>query len=216
MSISWRRFGLGAFAVLFAAAVARTVAMTAVASVVGMQREGFILGAGILAGACAGLAVLLWVAAPARAELLGLKRVPLAGLLLWFLAGAALIGAVDLAASVLGRPLLPPEWVSAGKSAPPLLLPLALAVTSIFEELFLRGFFQGGLAKTRLGPWGALAVTALLFSALHFPQDAFRFADVFLGGTLLGLARHHTGSAYAGMAPHVAGNLKVLAMIALA
>lgn len=216
MPISWRRFGLGAFAVLAAAGVVRTGAMAAVASAVGMQREGFILGAGILAGASAGLATLWWVTAPARAELLALKKVPPATLLLWLVAGVALIAAVDLAARLLGRPVLQPEWISAGKSAPLLLLPVALALTSVFEELFVRGFLQGALARTRLGPWGAIAVTALLFSALHGPQDAFRFADVFSSGVLLGLARHHTGSAYAGIAPHLAGNFKVLAMIAFA
>jgi membrane protease YdiL (CAAX protease family) len=201
--------------VLLAAGATRALAMGATASMVGEAATGAIVGTGLLLGASAGLGVLLLVARPARRELLALERLSAVQLVTWLAAGAALTAAFDLTAWAMGRPLLAPEWVAAGKSAPLGLLPVALALTSVFEELYLRGFLQGGLARTRLGSWGAIGCTALLLSLLHFPADAWRFFDVLCSGALLGLARHRTGSSLAGMAPHVAGNLKVLVMIAL-
>jgi membrane protease YdiL (CAAX protease family) len=62
---------------------------------------------------------------------------------------------------------------------------------------------------------GAIAITALLFTAVHVPDDAWRFADVLASSVLLGVARARTGSSLTMMLAHVLGNLKVLVVIAL-
>lgn len=199
------RWALGGLAVLFTAGIARTAAMAGV----GEARPGLAIGLGILAGALGGSAVLWAVSAPARAQLLALKRPTGLQVLAAFGAGAALTAGFDAAAHAMGRPLVAADWVTAVNTAPPVLLPAALILTSVFEELFIRGYLQG---DSKLG----IPLTALLFAALHFPEDAFRFADVFCSGLLLGVIRHRTGSTLPGMAPHLAGNLKVLVLIAAA
>ncbi len=210
--------GLG---VLFATAITRTLAMAAVASAVGadvessdpaVRHDGLLIGAGILAGSIVGLGT---VALLAPRALLGLVRPTPAQLALWLALGAALAAAFDVAAWALGRPLVEAAWVDAYRTAPVALLALALTATSIFEELYFRGFLQGALVRTRLGRAGAIGVTALLFALAHFPDDVWRFVDVLCAGILLGVARDRTGSTVPGMAPHVLGNLKVLVVLAL-
>lgn len=117
-------------------------------------------------------------------------------------------------AALTQRPWVEPSWAHVYRTGPAALLAVGLVAASVFEELFLRGFLQGGLTTTRLGPAGAIAVTATLFALLHVPTDAWRFFEVASGGVVLGLARHTTRSSLTGIAPHVMGNLAVLAFLA--
>lgn len=180
-----------------------------------VRRDGLLLGVGLLSGTAFGLSALLVVTRGDRPGLLAWSR-PSPGVWIGWTALAALqVAAFDGLALLLDRPLLAPEWRDAYRTAPALLLPLALVAVSIFEELFLRGLLQGALAATQVGPWGGVVLTALLFSLLHFPEDGFRFFDVFTSGLLLGLARRATGSSLTGMPAHVVGNLKVVVLLEL-
>jgi membrane protease YdiL (CAAX protease family) len=218
-----KRTLLFGFLVVLASGLSRTLAMQGVAAAVGadlssseplLRRDGLLLGWGILAGVLGGGGVLALGARPNPTSALALRRPTLGALLGWLMAAAVLVAATDVAAWLTQRPLWEPAWRDAYRTAPVSLLVVALVATSIFEELYFRGFLHTGLASTRLGARGAIAVTALLFAAAHFPQDAWRFLEVLASGVLFGLARHYSGSSLTTVLPHVLGNLKVLVMLA--
>jgi hypothetical protein len=222
--ITTRRALGGAVAVLVATAAARTIGIGATVAALGLdvesadpmvRRDGLLAGVGILAGTVVGAAVLAGVVRPAPRSALALERPGTRAIVGWTLVAAALIAAFDLGAWAIGRAPVEPSWVDAYRTAPVALLALALVATSIFEELFFRGLLQTALARTRLGVPGAVAITALLFTAVHVPDDAWRFADVLATSVLLGVARAHTGSSWTMMPAHVLGNMKVLVVLAL-
>jgi len=85
----------------------------------------------------------------------------------------------------------------------------------IFEEFLFRGFILRAAQSTRLGRIGAVALTALLFAALHVQYDLAGLIFVFLLGLLLGSARVQTGSLYVPLAMHVTNNLWALFAVTL-
>lgn len=219
-----RRSLLLAFLVLVLTAVGRTASMGLTAVLLGidleatdpaLRRDGLLLGVGLWGGAGVGALALWMVSRADRRGLLALTRPGTPTWIRWTVVLLLQVLCFDLLAHGLDRPLVPLEWRQLYQTAPPLLLPLGLVAVSIFEELFLRGFLQGRLTETKLGSLGAVGVTALLFSLLHFPEDGFRFFDVFTTGLLLGLARRATGSSLTGIPAHVLGNLKVVVMLEL-
>ncbi len=215
-----KTIGIGVGVVL-AAALTRLAAMAAAARVSGadvestdpvVRHDGLLVGCGILGGALAGMLVLL-VLAPRSS--LALVRPRMRAVALWLGAAVLLVAGFDVVGHALGRPLVEAAWRDVFRTGPVWLLALALVATSVFEELFVRGFLQTRLAATRVGGGGAIAITALLFALSHAPRDVFRFADVLAAGVLLALARQRSGSTITSMIPHVLGNLKVLVVIAL-
>lgn len=219
--LTTRRTVLAIVAVFLVTGLARSLAMMAVAGSVGadlgsedpaLRHDGLLIGAGVLGGATAGLAVLL---ASVPRSVLGVERAAPRAVALWLGVALLQVAIVDAGAWATGRPLVEAAWVDAYHTAPVALLALALTVTSIFEELYFRGLLQGALAQTRLGTPGAIVVTALLFALAHFPSDLWRFADVLSAGLLLGVARQRSGSTLVTMVPHVLGNLKVLVVLAI-
>lgn len=75
------------------------------------------------------------------------------------------------------------------------------------EEIIARGFLFGRLKDTRLGPWGAIVLVSLLWTAMHYRYGPATLAFVFLDGLLLGAARHTTSSIWPPVAMHTIGNL---------
>ncbi len=218
-----RRAWLGSVGVLVATGLGRTIAMLGVAQAVGadlessdpmQRRDGLLIGAGISGGVSAGGVVLAWLTRPAPRTVLALTRPqPLiaAGWVIALLVHGLVFDGLN---ALLGRPAIDPAWQDAFATAPLALLVVALTLTSIFEELYFRGLLQHTLAESRVGLPGAIGLVALLFAAVHMPDDVVRFADVLVAGVLLGLARAHSGSTVPGMIGHVLGNLKVLAILA--
>jgi membrane protease YdiL (CAAX protease family) len=92
----------------------------------------------------------------------------------------------------LSRPL---GWL------PVLLLMVVLAPP--VEEFFCRGAIQG-LLERRLGAWGGIAATAVLFAALHL--DPWGFPAKLAFGLAAGFAVYATRSIWAGVILHVANN----------
>lgn len=220
-----RRAGLASIGVLLTTGLARTAAMLATATAVGAdvasedpvaRRDGLLIGVGILGGVTAGGLVLAWLTRPAPEQVLAVARpAPLAALgwIVLLLAHGLLFDGIS---TLMGRPAIEPAWADAYRTAPVVLLVVALVATSIYEELYFRGLLQHTLAQSRIGVPGAIGAVALLFAIVHLPDDAVRFADVFSAGVLLGLARQQSGSTVPGMVGHVLGNLKVLAVLAAA
>lgn len=83
----------------------------------------------------------------------------------------------------------------------------------IFEEIGFRGLIFGTL-RTRVSPWLAMVLSALLFSALHL-YSITGFLAVFWSGLVLAWAYHRFGSLLPGMVVHAAGNLLAMSTILL-
>ncbi|MEN3975661.1 CPBP family intramembrane glutamic endopeptidase [Emcibacter sp. SYSU 3D8] len=87
------------------------------------------------------------------------------------------------------------------------LLVLTVIITGpVLEELLFRGFLLEGLLPTRLGQAGALTLSALAWTLLHFQYDLLSLLFVFALGIIFGLARLATGSLLPAILLHVAWN----------
>ena len=90
----------------------------------------------------------------------------------------------------------------------------AIAVCApVAEEVLFRGFLFAGFAASRLGTWGALVLTSVLFALVHGGQyDWVDLTQVGLMGGCFGLARARTGSLVTSVSMHVTLNLIALAL----
>jgi hypothetical protein len=182
---------------------------------------GTAVGAPLALGAT--LAVSWWgftrrgVAAPRPAlrRSLGLIRPRFAQAALWTAVTAALLATYEWLARLLDRPPLPDFMVEFHASAGwlPGLLFVVVFVAPLVEEVLFRGFLLPGLAAGRLGPVGAVAVTALLFALVHTQYDPFDMSAVLALGVLLGAARWLSGSLWLAYGLHVAINAVAAAQL---
>lgn len=73
------------------------------------------------------------------------------------------------------------------------------------EELVLRGaILRSLLRSSRLSPWGAIVISAVLFAVVHF--NPVQMPHAFLIGLLLGWMYYRTGSILPGVAFHWVNN----------
>lgn len=184
-----------------------------------LRDDGLVFSVGILTSALAGGAFTVWLLRRhAPRVYLALTWPPLFVLILWILIGAAKVAVLEGALWLLGRPAFPDEWLAtfaATRSIPPLVLALVVAAP-IYEEMYFRGLLHRGLAASRLGPIGAIAVISLLFSAAHFPGDILSLAQGVVLGVLLGVTRWQSGSILPCIIIHAMINAKMLIQLALA
>jgi len=161
-------------------------------------------GSVVLAGVRKGIGVSVY---------LGLEWPRVADVRRWVLILLGLIAAMDSLSWALGRPVVPepmmPMFRTAG-SLPIVLLALVVAAP-LAEEFLFRGFIFTGLRNSRLGPIGAIVLTALAFGGLHIQYDAYGMAAVIVGGILFGLVRWRTGSLWLCVLMH--GLMNVIATI---
>jgi uncharacterized protein len=98
--------------------------------------------------------------------------------------------------------------------------PLALVVIGIgaplSEELLFRGFLQPALVQTRLGFWGASAVTTTLWTAMHAGYSLVGLTEVFLIGLLFCLMLRRTGSLRVTIAVHAIYNTLIALVVIFA
>ncbi|MBI5035679.1 MAG: CPBP family intramembrane metalloprotease [Chloroflexi bacterium] len=71
------------------------------------------------------------------------------------------------------------------------------------EEVFFRGFLYGGL-RARIGAIGAMVMSTVFFTALHFSLDAF--IPILVLGFCLAWLYERTGSLYPGIILHASNN----------
>lgn len=82
---------------------------------------------------------------------------------------------------------------TAGNALP--LLWLALIVAAPFSEEFLfRGFLFTGLKESRLGAYGTILITSLIWASIHAQYDLYGITTIFVAGIFLGFARLKTNS----------------------
>jgi uncharacterized protein len=146
---------------------------------------------------------------------LGMVRPRFAQVALWTAAALAVLVGYEWLASRLDRPSLPDFMVEFHASAGwlPGLLFVVVFLAPLVEEVLFRGFLLPGLAAGRLGPAGAIAVSALLFALVHTQYDPFDMSAVLTLGLLLGAARHASGSLWLAYGLHAAINAVAAAQL---
>jgi hypothetical protein len=103
--------------------------------------------------------------------------------------------------------LTPDQWVRT------VLVLVALVGAPLSEEFLLRGTLQPGLRR-RFGPWAAILLTALLFTALH--GNMVDWPLLFVLALLLGWVYEHTNNIAAPITLHLFNNaLTMLTVVGL-
>ncbi len=227
--LSLARTTLATLAILLATVVGRIVAMLAVGVPLGRidpndlgaaaeRADGLLFCIGIIGAAAAG-GTAVWAILRRRSprRYLAFERPTVRAVLLGILASVALVAIFDAARWATTGVLVPAAWLETFASAESLpLLVLALVVVAPgFEEAFFRGFLHRGLAASRIGPAGAIAITSVLFTLAHGPEDALGALDPLVSAILLGVVRHRTGSIVPGITMHALGNLQAIVMVSL-
>jgi membrane protease YdiL (CAAX protease family) len=140
---------------------------------------------------------------------LGIVSAPGREWLRWLGAMALVVAMTDLAVYLVKGELLPAQWVEIYRSVQsPLLFWVALVIaTPVFEELLFRGFVFAGIQASPLGRAGAVLITALAWTWIHYEFDPLEFAMIFIIGATLGIARLRTGSLLIPIAMHMLYNL---------
>ena len=67
-------------------------------------------------------------------------------------------------------------------------------VAPITEEFLTRGFLYRGWSESFLRPAGAIALSSLVWTAMHLQYDWFFFGEIFSIGLLFGYLRYRSGS----------------------
>ena len=128
--------------------------------------------------------------------------------IVWILLIVLFVACSDALSYLLDRPIVPKYWAKLLQTAPPILMVIiaVLLVAPIFEEVLFRGFMFAGIKESRLGARGAIVITALTWSVIHFQYDLYWIATIFVLGIVLGMARLRTNSLYLTIAMHATVN----------
>ena len=134
--------------------------------------------------------------------------------LLVLLASISLTGLLVLLARALGiEALLPPETPDLLRGAMPVqyaaVIGIVVFLAPLAEEVFFRGFVLQGLLPS-LGPWGAVAASAALFSVAHAAVGLL--IPIFILGLLLGWLFLRAGSIWACVTAHAFQNALALSL----
>lgn len=90
----------------------------------------------------------------------------------------------------------------------------AVLIAPVSEELFFRGMLLQGLWRRSGGPWRAIAVSAAVFAAIHYPQPQ-TVVPLFTLGLMLGYLRVRYRSLAACILAHVLFNARTIAIAVL-
>ena len=127
---------------------------------------------------------------------------------IWILLVVLFTACSDALSYLLDRPIVPEYWANLLQTAPSILMVIiaVILVAPIFEEFLFRGFMFAGIKESRLGARGAIVITAVTWSAIHFQYDLYWVATIFVLGIVLGMARLRTNSLYLTIAMHATVN----------
>ncbi len=90
---------------------------------------------------------------------------------------------------------------------------LATLVVPVYEEIFFRGFIHNAF-RNRLGMWGAIIASSLLFGLFHLIPA--QIITAFLLGLVLGWMYEKSGSLWTVIIAHVVNNGLAMGMAAIA
>ena len=90
-----------------------------------------------------------------------------------------------------------------------LLFAAVAVIAPLLEEILFRGLLQNALSK-RLPVWAAIALSALVFGAMH--MDFYAMPPLLLMGVIFGVIYHLTGSLRITIVLHMINNAAALAL----
>jgi len=133
------------------------------------------------------------------------------------LAYGALMSAIAYA---LGHPMLSPFvvvlYATARESGMLWLVLLAVVVAApITEESLFRGFLFRGWAGSRLGVVGAIALTSIIWAAMHVQYDWLGVTEILGLGLLFGWLRYRSGSLLTTLLMHAVYGLAAIIQVAV-
>ena len=101
-----------------------------------------------------------------------------------------------------------PEGFIAFMLSEPLILGIisVVIVAPIIEEFLFRGFLYSQLARTRLGGWGSVCLSSLLWTIIHFQYELLILIVLFIFGIFLGYIRMAYNSLALPIALHAVNN----------
>ena len=101
-----------------------------------------------------------------------------------------------------------PESFIAFMLSEPLILGIisVILVAPIIEEFLFRGFLYSQLARTRLGGWGSVCLSSLLWTIIHFQYEPLILMVLFIFGIFLGYIRMAYNSLALPIALHAVNN----------
>ena len=178
-----------------------------------LESDGFFLSLAV----CASTPVVIglcWLFAWLRrgmpvGEYLGLVPVSARRMFRWCLVLLVFVVVSDGLTASLGRTIVPEVMVDAYRTAwfEPLLWLAIILLAPLSEEVLFRGFLYRGLEQSKVGVWGAIGISALLWAIIHVQYDLYGMATIFAGGILLGVVRQVTGSILPTILLHALMNL---------
>jgi uncharacterized protein len=151
-------------------------------------------------------------------EYLGLNKISLRGILLALAVVivfyAATIGVNTLAGSTDNEKIMYDLYAS---SVWPVLFWIAVVVFApAFEEILFRGFLFEGFRQSRIGAFGAVIITAVVWAMLHAMQySMINVVWILVLGIVMGIVRVQTKSLWNTIAMHMLVNLVGMFEIAL-
>ncbi|MCC8965323.1 CPBP family intramembrane metalloprotease [Bradyrhizobium sp. Pear76] len=204
-------WGLLIFAAMFVGQVAvivyRIIAQGSELSTAGITHvvaDGLTISLSVLAGLPMVL-LALWLAIRRTrisfADYLGLHWTSWRNVIIGVVSLIVLVGAWDMVSRAAGREVAPGFMGDVLKSAQEhsalWLLVIAFAVAApLWEELFARGWLYRGWSESRLGPYGAIVLSSIVWTVMHLQYDWFFLCQVLTIGLLFGYLRFRTGSTW--------------------
>jgi uncharacterized protein len=118
---------------------------------------------------------------------------------------------LEVAAALIGLPRTPKvliDWIRAAREhhAVGFFALAVVVVAPIIEEIMFRGFIYRGFAASRLGIVGAVALSSLIFTALHVQYDLIVLCGLMVMALLLGTMRAISGSTLLTISMHALNN----------
>ena len=107
-----------------------------------------------------------------------------------------------------------PEGFIAFMLSEPLILGLisVIVIAPIAEEFLFRGFLYSQLSRTKLGPWGAVTLSSLLWTVIHFQYEVLILIVLFGFGMFLGYIRMAYNNLSLPIALHAVNNIFAFTM----
>jgi membrane protease YdiL (CAAX protease family) len=104
---------------------------------------------------------------------------------------------------------MPSDFFEYSKAVPVWMISIAFVIGApIAEELLFRGYLYSQLKNTKLGIYGTIFLTSLLWTGLHAQYDIDILLSLFFLGLVLGYVRYKYDSVYLAIVIHAIHNIQ--------
>ena len=109
---------------------------------------------------------------------------------------------------------MPSDFFEYSKAVPVWMISIVFIIGApIAEELLFRGYLYSQLINTKLGMYGTIIFTSLLWTGLHAQYDFDILISIFFLGLVLGYVRYRHDSVYLGIVIHAIHNIQATVYI---